>query len=378
MGVGDGTVQGITQIRDRGPDNLNYNIVVVGEGFQAAEQATFQAAATSFRDSLLAYEPYATEVDDLINVYRLDVDSVDSGTTIPSGCGSPTTARTYFDAEYCTSGLDRLLTVNNQLVEDTLNTWLPEWDVAVVIVNNNAYGGSGSAPVAVYSLGTPVSVPVHELGHAAFNLADEYDYWAGCGSGETTQDCYSGVEPDEPNVTATTDPASLKWGDLVDPATPLPTTQNPDCTQCDTQPSPVAAGTVGLFEGAFYHHCCAYRPEYSCMMRTNGTPLCAVCRRSIAGAIRRSSIGLDDCFVATAVYGDPSHPDVERLRQWRDRQLQAGQPRRLPMQLATRAYRRLGPPAARWLAQRPDLARSVRDQVLAPLAHALPDTTDRV
>ena len=42
---------------------------------------------------------------------------------------------------------------------------------------------------------------------------------------------------------------------------------NPDCATVDSRPSPVPAGTVGLFEGAHYYHCGAYRPEYSCKMR---------------------------------------------------------------------------------------------------------------
>jgi hypothetical protein len=371
MGVGDGTVQGVFQIRDRGPDDLRYNIVIVGEGFQAAEQTVFQDAATVFRDSLLSYEPYATEVADLINVYRLDVDSVDSGTTIPTACGVPSTARTYFDAVYCSDGLDRLLTVDNALVEDTLNAWLPEWDAAVVVVNSVGYGGSGLAPVAVYSLGTPVTVPLHEMGHAAFDLADEYEYWAGCDSGETDRNTYTDTEPDEPNVTANPDRATVKWADLIDPATPVPTTQNADCTVCDLQPNPVGAGTVGLFEGAYYYHCGAYRPEYDCMMRTNGVALCAVCRGAISGRINQSLFALDDCVVATAVYGDRQHPDVVALRDWRDRRLEPDHPARPAMTTAVAVYRTLGPPVARWLAQRPDLALPIRDRLLAPLARTL-------
>lgn len=371
MGVGDGTVQGVTQIRDRGPENLNYNIVVVGEGFQAGEQSTFQTAATAFRDSLFTYEPFATELSSNINMFRLDVDSVDSGTTLSSTCPGGT-VRTYFDATYCGDGvIDRLLVVNTSLIEDTLNLWVPEWDVAVVVVNNNGYGGSGDDDVAVYSLGTPVTVPIHELGHSAFDLADEYDYWAGCNSGEIDRDHHPGPEPPEPNVTLNTDRATLKWASLVDPATPLPTTTNPDCTQCDTQASPVAVGTVGAFEGADYYHCDAYRPEYDCMMRNNGVPLCAVCQGVIVGVVRQGAFGLDECFVASAVYRDPRHPDVAAIRSWRDRHLQPGARGRLAMTGFTHLYNEVGPPLAGWISQRPDVARQVRTRLLEPLAHAV-------
>jgi hypothetical protein len=119
--------------------------------------------------------------------------------------------------------------------------------------------------VAVASLADPDWVGLHELGHGAFGLADEYCYEAGS---------YTGSEPLEPNVTAVNTLTGLKWASLVVPTTPIPTTTNPDltCLTCDTQPSPVAVGTVGLFEGAEYVACGCYRPEYNCLMRTFYVP----------------------------------------------------------------------------------------------------------
>ena len=60
---------------------------------------------------------------------------------------------------------------------------------------------------------------------------------------------------------------------------------NPDCATVDANPSPVPLGTTGLFEGAHYYHCDAYRPEYDCRMRTLGVPFCRVCRQVIASRI---------------------------------------------------------------------------------------------
>ena len=178
------TVTGVTKIRDRGVDSLNFNIVFVAEGFTSAEQAAFQSAATTFVNDLFAFEPFATEVSANINVHRLDVESVDSGTTLTCGGGA---GNTDFLAEVCSGGLDRLITVDNGLVIAAADTWVPEWDVMVVVVNNSEYGGSGATDVAVYSTGTSTTVPIHELGHSGFGLADEYEYWAGCASGETTR-----------------------------------------------------------------------------------------------------------------------------------------------------------------------------------------------
>ena len=50
---------------------------------------------------------------------------------------------------------------------------------------------------------------------------------------------------------------------------------NPACSTVDTRPSPVPTGTVGLFEGAHYYHCGAFRPEYDCKMRALSVPFCA-------------------------------------------------------------------------------------------------------
>ncbi|HKP45959.1 MAG TPA: M64 family metallopeptidase, partial [Pyrinomonadaceae bacterium] len=50
---------------------------------------------------------------------------------------------------------------------------------------------------------------------------------------------------------------------------------------CDPQPSPVAAGTVGLFEGADYYHCGVWRPEFNCRMRNLSQPFCGVCQQAI-------------------------------------------------------------------------------------------------
>ncbi len=361
------TVTGVTKIRDRGADSLNFNIVFVAEGFTSAEQAAFQSAATTFVNDLFVFEPFATEVSANINVHRLDVESVDSGTTLTCGGGA---GNTDFLAEVCSGGLDRLITVDNGLVIAAADTWVPEWDVMVVVVNNSEYGGSGATDVAVYSTGTSTTVPIHELGHSGFGLADEYEYWAGCASGETTQDNYPFAEPSEPNVTITTDRATIKWGHLIDAATPLPTTSNLDCTQCDTQLSPEPAGTVGAFEGGRYYHCGVYRPQYNCMMRINGVALCAVCQEHIAAQVR-VIVDDDDCFVATAVYRNAHHPDVETIRGWRDHHLRPGAPMRPAMASFTAVYNRVGPLLASWVKRRPAVAASIRRRLLAPLAQFL-------
>ena len=56
---------------------------------------------------------------------------------------------------------------------------VPEFTVAIVVVNSTVYGGSGGS-VGTYSLaGGATEIAIHEMGHTAFGLADEYPYYAG-------------------------------------------------------------------------------------------------------------------------------------------------------------------------------------------------------
>ena len=158
---------------------------------------------------------------------------------------------------------------------------VPEWDMILVLVNSTVYGGSGGAVATSSTHPSASEIVIHEIGHTAFGLADEYEYYAGCGSGEVGHDVYTGPEPFEPNVTINTDRNTNKWRHLILPTTPMPTTSHANCSQCDPQPSPVPQGTVGTFEGDQYFHCGKFRPEFNCKMRVLGPPFCAVCREVI-------------------------------------------------------------------------------------------------
>jgi len=291
MPPSSGTVLGTTQIVDHGSPADRFNIVLVSDGYRATEMAQFASDAQALVDQLFATAPF-DEMQCALNVYRIDVTSTDSGADDPAPCGgSGASADTYFDASFCNNGIQRLMSVNEATVLSVVNAEVPEWHQILVIVNTPILGGAGGSIAISSNAGDGENVGIHEFGHSGFGLADEYEYYVGCGS-ETDRDTYVGGEPSEPNVTTNTDRATIKWGDLILATTPLPTTSNPDCTQCDTQPNPLVAGTVGAYEGARYYHCGAYRPEYDCMMR-NLTGFCAVCRRRIRQTLRPY---LADCY----------------------------------------------------------------------------------
>ena len=130
-------------------------------------------------------------------------------------------------------------------------------------------------------------------------------------------------EPWPANVTATTDPAKLKWRDLLTPGVPVPTPwpkQQFEAMQkeyqatraklrADKKPesemtklfraemeietklfagAPHAVGKVGLFQGANYDAQAFYRPEIDCIMFSrNKVPFCKVCQRALSAQIDR-------------------------------------------------------------------------------------------
>jgi hypothetical protein len=281
MTTADGSVLGCTKIVDRGSPAVCWNLLFLGDGYRSTQLAQYASDVTSAATVLLNTPPFSGRRP-VINVYRVDVSSTDSGADDPVACGgSGAVRRTYFDATFCTNGIQRLLTVNAATALAVAGAQLPEYDAVLVVVNSTVYGGSGGA-VGVFSLApNATEIAIHELGHSAFGLADEYMYYRGCGSGETDRDNHPPIEPVEPNVTIASTRATIKWRDLILSTTPVPTMSNPDCSRCDDRPSPVPAGTVGAFEGAHYHHCRAYRPEHNCKMLALGAPFCAVCQRRI-------------------------------------------------------------------------------------------------
>jgi hypothetical protein len=116
-------------------------------------------------------------------------------------------------------------------VFNLLANLLPEYDVVILLVNDSKYGGSGG-PVAIASTNQlSTEIAIHELGHTVVHLGDEYS------------DPIPGYpDTEEPNTTAQTNPALVKWRAWFVPGTPYP-----------TPPTLDFASIVGLFEGAHYH-----------------------------------------------------------------------------------------------------------------------------
>ena len=278
MSTADGSVLGNTQIYGGAPRNRAFNVVLLADGFTAAQQTAFNTACSSFVTAFIGTPPF-DDLGPVINIFRVNVTSTDAGADDPvAGGGTGATARTYFDSTFGGNNIRRLLVCNNTTALTVAAAQVPEFTVVIVVVNSTIYGGSGGG-VGTYSLaGGATEIGIHEMGHTAFGLADEYPYYAG--GAETGHDHHPAGEPSEPNVTTNTDRNTLKWRWAVAATTAVPTMSNPACNTVDSRPSPVPTGTVGLFEGAHYYHCGGFRPEYDCKMRALSVPFCRTCNRS--------------------------------------------------------------------------------------------------
>ncbi len=283
MSTADGVVIGTTQIFGTAPRSQAFNVVLLAEGFTTPQQNDFNVACSAFVTALTGTEPFG-QVAHGLNVFRVNVASNESGADDPVSAGGTGAVRnTYFDARFGANGLRRLLVCNESIALQVALAQLPEFSTVLVVVNSQIYGGSGG-PVGVFSLAAGATeIALHEMGHSAFGLADEYPYYAG--GIEPDHDHHPPLEPSEPNVTINSDRQTLKWGWAVGVSTALPTMSNPNCGAIDTRPSTAPAGTVGLFEGAHYFHCGAYRPEYDCKMQTLSVPFCKVCQQAIVTRI---------------------------------------------------------------------------------------------
>ncbi len=295
-------------IQQSGPPAAKVDLLLLGDGYTAAEQAKFVRDARRLTEVLFATPPFKEHRRDF-NVWGLCPPANASGISRPS-------TGVYHDspvgATYDAFGSERyVLTFDNRALRKVA-AFAP-YEFIEILANNRTYGGGG-----IFNLYSTVAVDnawanyvfVHEFGHHFAGLADEYYTSAVAYAPATAR-----TEPWEPNVTALLDPGALKWRDLVAPDTPLPTPWDKEAyekysgeiqrrrrqlrkdkrpeqemealfrTELTHEQSMFAAERytrrVGAFEGALYEARGYYRPEVDCIMFSRTDHFCAVCRRAI-------------------------------------------------------------------------------------------------
>jgi hypothetical protein len=236
-------------IIDNGDPQNRVDIVVLGDGYTAAEMSKYTTDVQQFVGSMFQEEPFK-EYQRFFNVHRIDVVSAESGADHPENSIFKNTA---FDAAYNCGGIQRLICANSSKAANVAANSLPpaERDLIILIVNDSEYGGSGGSIVVASTNQQAVELVLHESGHTFGLLADEYT--------QSPPTCVNNVEPSEANVTRETDRSAIKWRFWIDPATPVPTNS--------TTP-----GLPGLYTGARYCPSGLFRPTFNSKMRSLGQP----------------------------------------------------------------------------------------------------------
>lgn len=281
---------------DSGSGN-RVDLLVVGDGFTAAQSGAFQAAAANAIDDFFAIAPYGSYRSHFLTASLFtpsaqsgaDHPTYDPACTIPRLCCSDIAGRpdqdplsgtfvaTAFDATFCAvPSIHRLLQVSTAKVL-TAAAAHPDWDVILAVVNDATYGGSGGTISTVSTNQYAAEVARHEFGHGFTRLADEYATpfpgYPSCSD--------RGAPACEANATDVVDRLLLKWAPWVLSSTPIPT---PDDSSMDS--------VVGLFEGARYQDTGMYRPSRSCLMRVLGVGFCPVCAQAFVSRLYGGGWGI--------------------------------------------------------------------------------------
>jgi hypothetical protein len=303
----------LLELQRSGPPAEKVDLLILGDGYTAAERGKCEQDARRLVAILFDVEPFKARRS-AFNVWGLCPEASESGISRPSlGVHKRPPAGSTYDAFRSER---YVLSFDNRAFRD-LAAQAP-YEFVEILTNTETYGGGGIfglySTVAADSLWAPY-VFVHEFGHHFAALADEY-YTSDVAYAPATER----REPWEPNVTALHDPARLKWRHLVAAETPLPTPwekaafetrsraiqaerrkiraeRRPESEmdalfsrQRDEEEKRLAAekyaGRVGAFEGANYEATGYYRPQVDCIMFTrNRVPFCAVCREAIERVI---------------------------------------------------------------------------------------------
>lgn len=216
----------ITSIRSSGSSSARVDLVIVAEGYTAAERGKFLTDAKAFTTYMLSAgnatlnDPFAT-YSALVNSTAVFVASAQSGYSTDT-----TTANTAFGAR--AYGSDGRLVYGDTGKVNTVLAPLgaDQKDMVIVLINSDKYGGAGGS-VAWATAGNPSSyeVALHEIGHSFAGLEDEY-----VDPSLVSRFPLSGL--DSIHVAATSVPANVTWKEWLGFKDGL--------------------GTVGIYEGGYY------------------------------------------------------------------------------------------------------------------------------
>jgi len=236
----------VQTVYNSGSTQSRYDMVILGDGYQAAEQTRFNQDVQTFLTALFQKQPYTTFAA-YYNVHTVFRPSVDSGADHPDA-NPPIWRNTVYNASYNTGGVARCLYIGNTAQASADAALAPANEGRVLVfVNDSRYGGCAGGFAVSYNGSSMSEVQIHEIGHSIGELADEYDY---------PNATYTGPEPADCNIT--TSSIGQKWSHWW------------------------GYDGISAFQGAGYHQYGLWRPKINCLMRSLGVALCAVCKEQIS------------------------------------------------------------------------------------------------
>lgn len=277
------SAQTLVPIHLTGDPDTRLNYVIMADGFTAAEMDAFRTSAETFKDLLLGSSPYVRYAD-YFNVYRLEIDSNESGVSRP---GAP--VDTALGSELGCFNIGRLLCADNNRANAALAAADPDinFHIRLVVVNTTDYGGGGGFYATTTLHPAAGSVFEHEIGHSFARLNDEYEDASICAQ----QPGLYGP-PGEINTSAQSTRGASPWTMWIDAATPVPTTGT-------------TAGVPGMYEGGHYCSTGVWRPTNDSLMRSLNRPMEQINTEQFVRMFHRTVAGFDTVNPATGALALP-------------------------------------------------------------------------
>jgi hypothetical protein len=247
----------VVPVQVTGDPAKRFNLVVMGDGYTAADMPEFREHLDEHLNVLWTIEPFKS-YRGYVNVYAVEITSAQSGVDCDPGLGSgqvDTPLGMGFWGGCNPASVQRLLTVNgtaaNRYADLVPGTTRANRQL-LALGNSDTYGGAGGAN-ATASGGNALSALItpHELGHSLGGLQDEYDYYARGERGAP----YEGGEPSSSHHTLLTEQEMLaqqrKWWRWLGEESE-------------------SGGPIARYEGGLYAGTGVWRPAAHSMMKTLG------------------------------------------------------------------------------------------------------------
>lgn len=202
---------------ENGSPDRKVDLLIIGEGYTSAEREKFHRDVKRLTDALFAVEPFKSRRTDF-NVRAIDLASAESGVHLVRANKA---RRTAISTEFNIFDSERyMLTFDNRALRDMASA--APYEFIEILANNDTYGGGGifnDQATASVDSAYSTYVFIHEFAHHFAALADEYY------TSDVAYETGAEVKPEpwEPNVTALHEATTVKWRDLVEAGTPMPT-----------------------------------------------------------------------------------------------------------------------------------------------------------